>query len=106
MPNPPKTYCYLYQPLWYSYPIEPIEVGCGITLDNALGMYDTQKGEGSITGEIKANSLRAAKAKASKIIGMKGGTWEQSYHPLREEYFPCHMKDNQNRLYLWKKETP
>ena len=51
------TYCYEYQPL--SYPIEPKEVGCGIVLDQALGMRNTSKGEGAITGEVEAKSLRA-----------------------------------------------
>ena len=40
-----ETYCYEYQPLWFSYPIEPKEVGCGIVLDQALGMRNTSKGE-------------------------------------------------------------
>ena len=97
------TYCYEYQPLWFSYPIEPKEVGCGIVLDRALGMRDTSKGEGAITGEVEAKSLRAAKMKVSRLIEMGGGTWEKSYHPRKKGYFPCHVKDNQNCLYLWEK---
>ena len=98
-----KIYCYEYQPLWFSYPIEPKEVATGIVIDQALGMYDTSKSEGAVTGEVTAKSLRAAKMKVSRLIGMKSGTWEKSYHPNKKEYFPCHVKDNQNLLYLWEK---
>ena len=96
-----KTYCYEYQPRWFSYPIEPVDVGCGITLDKGLCMY--KEGENVTAGEVQAKSLRSAKMKVSRIIGMKGGRWERGHLPRKEEYFPCHLKDNQNRIYLWEK---
>ena len=109
------TYIYEYQPLWYSYPCEPLELFTGLVVDQALGMNNTAEGEGSVTGEVKANSLRGAKMKASRLMpGANGGKWEKSYHLRRtieqqdagvEDYmFWCHVKKHQNTLYLWEKQ--
>lgn len=100
------TYYYKYQPLWKSIPIEPVEVSTGLFVSNKLDMYNTREEEGAVKGEVQAKTLRGAKMKVSRMFPVEG-KWEIGYDPHRApgvDYFRCHVKDNQNRLYLWEKE--
>ena len=93
------------QAFFKSVPCEPVDMrGDGSLIVNRA-LHGIKEGEDLITGTVTANTLRGAKAKATRESGLSGagGKWDWTIHPRKK--IKCYVKDNGfNQLFLWESD--